>query len=311
MSWPNKGPRRGFTLVELLVVIAIIGILIAMLLPAVQAVRAAARSTVCSNNLKQIGLASLNYESAFQHFPPGYLGPDPNDPTQNLEDNPCQQYTGTLVFLLAQMEQANIEGLVPAEYLSVSTLGQGPSGSQSCEIPSWWNDAGLFELAQAKVPSFVCPEMTEQPSRAIVSAHSFLEPLMIVNTGIRIENFNFGLTRYRPCGGEVSTISGRRGILRNRSKTTFGEISDGTSNTILFGETNGGDDREYTWIAGGSINSIFGFGDSGLRWGSTHPGEIVKFCFADGSVHNITESLELSVLGTYSSMEDGQVNEPF
>ena len=309
MNSTNEGSRRGFTLVELLVVIAIIGILIALLLPAVQAVRSAARSTVCSNNMRQIALASLNYESTFQQFPPGYLGPDSNDIRLNLFDNLCQQHTGALAFLLAQMEQANIEGLVPDIYFSVTTIGQEPP--ESPQVTPWWDDAGLFELAQAKVPSFLCPEATEQPASAIVAAHSFIQPLMFTAEGSAIENFNFGLTRYRPCGGEVSSISGRRGILRNRSKTTFGEITDGTSNTILFGETSSLDGFEYAWIAGGGIDSIFGFGNHPLRWGSDHPGEIVKFCFADGSVHNFTESVEASVLATYSSMEDGRINEPF
>jgi len=68
---------RGFTLVELLVVIAIIGILVGLLLPAVQAAREAARRMSCSNNIRQVGLAFLNYESAYKKFPPGWGGPAP------------------------------------------------------------------------------------------------------------------------------------------------------------------------------------------------------------------------------------------
>ena len=70
----RSGNPRGFTLVELLVVIAIIGVLVALLLPAVQAARESARRTSCANNLRQLGLAALNFENANGKFPPGYLG---------------------------------------------------------------------------------------------------------------------------------------------------------------------------------------------------------------------------------------------
>src|SRR5262245_12705852 len=102
-----KAPyRRGFTLVELLVVIAIIGILIALLLPAVQAAREGGRRTSCTNNLRQLSLAVQNFHSARKHFPPGYLGnlnvaqlPPPEN-----ED----QFTGYIPFILPYMEGRNI-----------------------------------------------------------------------------------------------------------------------------------------------------------------------------------------------------------
>ena len=84
----NPFKRRAFTLVELLVVIAIIGILIAMLLPAVQAVREAARNTQCKNNIRQIALAAMNYESTSMRFPPGLLNESINSQTDT-----CLLYT--------------------------------------------------------------------------------------------------------------------------------------------------------------------------------------------------------------------------
>src|SRR3954463_16266498 len=102
-----KRRSAAFTLIELLVVIAIIGILIALLLPAVQAAREAARRVSCKNNLAQISIAIQNYENANEMLPPGVL--DPMSPIQNLQ---VGQHHGWMIHLLPYLEQQNAHSQV-------------------------------------------------------------------------------------------------------------------------------------------------------------------------------------------------------
>ena len=135
--------RRGFTLVELLVVIAIIGILIGMLLPAVQAVREAARRTACSNNLRQLGLALHNYESALGEFPPSRLGPD-----FSISSSITEQFGATSSF------QSWTTVMLP--YVEQASLGN------MYDFNSPWFDnanSNNLELIQTQLSLFNCPSV--------------------------------------------------------------------------------------------------------------------------------------------------------
>ena len=225
--------KRAFTLVELLVVIAIIGILIGMLLPAVQSVREAARRTQCMNNLRQVTLACLNYESAHGHFPPGMLeeGSGPGVDPQRL---------GVFCFLLPYMELQNVADLVEPD-LDRRRLGDDGNGNGE-----WWDydPSGTGGLntrfcSQIKIPTYECPSDQIAASVALIGVagegqNGTNSPIW---RGIRFFDDNefglsFGVRNYSGVGGVVGDITGsenewrnHQGILGNRTKTSFGSIT--------------------------------------------------------------------------------------
>jgi prepilin-type N-terminal cleavage/methylation domain-containing protein/prepilin-type processing-associated H-X9-DG protein len=229
-------PRPAFNLIELLVVIAIIAVLIALLLPAVQAAREAARRAQCTNNLKQLGLALHNYESANSCFPTGgestYYPASGNAETQFI-DGPWGPLPRLLPFL---------EGGTVFNTLNFSLDYNHLTGAN-------------FTGAATVVNSFLCPSAVRSggDGRDAVAA-----PENTADTGEKLFNIGYGMADYGatcytdidPNGQAVGSgatpyrnkASRTDGLLK-QGMTRIAEATDGTSNTIAFGEDAGRDAR--------------------------------------------------------------------
>jgi prepilin-type N-terminal cleavage/methylation domain-containing protein len=274
-------PRAGFTLIELLVVIAIIAILIGLLLPAVQKVREAAARTTCQNNLKQISLAAMNYESAIGRLPPGTVG---------------TTSTGVLAFLLPYIEQDNVYKQIPQEAFTAT----GAAGSD--EWP-WINGSSIyFGPAQAKIKTFECPsDNVEAGGETSGIIYSLTISNGSIGCGYFVDsNSPLGRTNYIANAGGLGNATGFYGTwcgpYYQDSKTKITDIKDGTSNTIAFGETLGGTSqvpRDFTlaWMGAGCMPTAWELTDpSGwYTFGSKHSA-VVQFGFCDGSVRGFTKT---------------------
>ncbi len=195
---------RGFTLVELLVVIAIIGILIALLLPAVQAAREAARRSQCTNNLKQIGLAVHNYADTFKTFPPGVVRE-----SGIVASWQSQLYSWTAL-ILPFMEQSTVSDQIDwARPMGFS----GPNNVNSDIAQNVW------------INGYLCPSDTREAGTTRYAPTNYV--------GCLGSNFAGGNTMANSYG---STTRLNRGVFYIRSKEGFNTIKDGTSNTLLVSE---------------------------------------------------------------------------
>lgn len=317
--------RRGFTLIELLVVISIIGVLIALLLPAVQAAREAARRSQCTNNLKQIGLALHNYETAQGVFPPGYVSSingSVTDPCDQDAENSGSIDLGTgwgwASMILPQMEQSTVFNSInfnlSLDYAANDTASHVVLASHLC--PS---DSG---------PDMV-PVLADPPDPANPGTYTGSAIVDTVSRGNYVGMWGLG----EICAGSgptsapnVGSIGSPLGIFNRNSRTRIADILDGTSSTIAVGERS--HNLSYVTWTGRSINGWLGktgpieggtdqfnpspeecwtqiLGPAGLEDGnrtinqdeahvedywSRHPGG-ANFLFADGSVHFLKTSI--------------------
>lgn len=202
-------PTHGFTLVELLVVIAIIGVLVALLLPAIQSAREASRRTQCLNSLKQLGIASQNYVSAEKHFPPGSVAKTyPGEPT-----HPQTFYRwSSLAHLLPYMENQSVRDLLDTSLPLYMPGGGYPVSDR--------NKAGVAQV----LPEFLCSSDLGQPVKT-----------------------QWGPTNYVACAGSGAgggTPFETDGVFYVNSATTFAKIGDGSSHTVAMSESLLGEDTQ-------------------------------------------------------------------
>ncbi len=235
-----KRSAKGFTLVELLVVIAIIGVLVGLLLPAVQQAREAARRMSCSSNIRQIGLACLNYEITYRMLPAGITGTA--DVGGRGPDWSNMGRASAMVSLLPFMEETPLFNQIWNTFVYTSgrhnTLNS-PSGG-----PCPWDTIdGAFIPWRTQVGVMRCPS---DPGRVAAQA----------TWSIALTNYGFNLGDTIEGSHWDWSTNANRGMFQARYNRRLGDATDGLSNTILLAEigTNDGERRIQGWVVNGIAN---------------------------------------------------------
>lgn len=298
--------RRGFTLVELLVVIAIIGVLVALLLPAVQAAREAARRTSCVNKMKQVALATHNFHDTYLIFPYGARDKQPGETTNTY-------YTG-FIQIMPFMEGDAVARRWDPKLARNSTVDSDGDGFTNAL------------LQQMKIPTYTCPTMTP-PSGPLGGAENRAPCSYLFASGTQDAQLyayaSFYMQPEPEFDGAIIPIKDiTSGSYPNNEATKMRDITDGTSNTFLLGET----DFAPRGVPSTTMGGIWAYGYIGYSWGTTfvkfnkhdhtttvygafrsqHPGG-GNFALADGSVRFIPSNIDEVNYRAASTRNNGDV----
>ena len=308
--------RTGFTLIELLVVIAIIGVLVGLLLPAVQAARESARKMQCTNNLKQMLLGFQGYHDVHKSLPP--------ETWLKFKDNKSQGL-GILVRVLPFLEQTGV-----FEQIDFKNFYEEDEGTGTY--------TGNETIAKIKVPMFLCPSnptdessMTQyNQEKGCFTAHYYGITGAVGKNGQTGRTYPLLRTAADNGGEHGGGPNAKNGLFFEESHITFADIKDGLSNTFALGEIAYNEYEGYfAWVRGAYSNpyngAIIYVSSKNVEWplnairdsegtnaglyrqfyssgsfSSQHPGG-AHFGLADGSVQFVSDGTELKVLLGYAS----------
>ena len=285
--------RAGFTLVELLVVIAIIGILIAMLLPAIQAAREAARRMSCSNNLAQLGVALHNYEAAHEALPPGTVNPQ-----GPIRSEPIGYHMSWMVQILPYIEEG-----VTFRYVDFSVGVYDKKNAPVRDVP---------------IPLFICPSDYGNEREGIrmsnyAGCHHDVETpidadnhgVFFLNSRIRSSDVPDGSSHTIFVGeklidtDDLGWMSGTRATLRNTGMSMAQVGGYGA----YYGAGSPADESDQAGPAAGETPALEVGG-----FGSCHPG-ITNFLFGDGSVQSLSGNIDPIAYQQMGHRADGQLRQ--